>query len=241
MKKLLTLLLALCMLLGCAAFAETTDYLGVWVLTSMESFGITMDPSAPGLDAVMTINADGTCVQESLGEVMDCTWAETETGIVVNDAEGDLETYTYVDGTLVLEQDGLKLIFEMGVWPLANQTLADFSGDWELDCVEYLGEFMSTEEVGLTAKLHLEEGKGRLEMTDDAWTEVYDGVCELEEAEGFGTLMYFMVVDPATGEQDGSGMVLALYSDGELALLEVDEEDNDVFYCFVRVEEGSGE
>ena len=180
-------------------------------------------------------------MQESLGEVMDCTWAETETGIIVNDAEGDLETYTYVDGTLVLEQDGLKLIFEMGVWPLANQTLADFSGDWELAYVEYLGEFMSTEEVGLTAKLHLEEGKGRLEMTDDAWTEVYDGVCELEEAEGFGTLMYFMVVDPATGEQDGSGMVLALYSDGELALLEVDEEDNDVFYCFVRVEEGSGE
>ena len=100
---------------------------------------------------------------------------------------------------------------------------------------------MSTEEVGLTAKLHLEEGKGRLEMTDDAGTEVYDGVCELEEAEGFGTLMYFMVVDPATGEQDGSGMVLALYSDDELAWLEVDEEDNDVFYCFVRVEEGSGE
>lgn len=134
MKKLLTLLVALCMLMGCAALAETTDYLGVWVLTGVESFGIAMDPSALGMDAVMTINAGGICVQESMGEVMECTWAETETGIVVNDAEGDLESYTYADGTLVLEQDGVKMIFEQGIWPLANQTLADLAvtGSWPM-------------------------------------------------------------------------------------------------------------
>lgn len=241
MKKLLTLLLALGMLLGCTAFAETTDYLGVWVLTSVESFGLTLDPATFGLDAVMTVNGDGTCVQESMGETMDCTWEETETGIVVNDAEGDLEYYTYVDGTLVLEQAGMKLIFEMGALPLANQTLADFNGDWELSYAEYLGEFLDVEEIGMAVKFHLEDGKGHVELVYTDGTESYDAVCELEEAEDFGTLMYFLLLDPATGEPDGNGMALVLYSDGELVWFDWDEEDNDVLYCFVRVEETAAE
>lgn len=241
MKKLLTLLLALGMLLGCTAFAETSDYVGIWALTSVESLGITLDPAALGLDAVMTVNEDGTCVQESLGETMACTWTETETGIVVNDAEGDLEYYTYADGVLTLEQDGIKMVFEPSALPLENQTLADFSGDWELDYVEYLGSYLSAEEAGMTIKIHLEDGKGRMEMVYADGSESYDAVCELEELEGFGTLVYFMLIDPATGEKDGSGMVLALYNDGSLVWLELDEDDNDIFYCFVRVEEQTAE
>lgn len=93
----------------------------------------------------------------------------------------------------------------------------------------------------MTIKIHLEDGKGRMEMVYADGSESYDAVCELEELEGFGTLVYFMLIDPATGEKDGSGMVLALYNDGSLVWLELDEDDNDIFYCFVRVEEQTAE
>lgn len=66
-------------------------------------------------------------------------------------------------------------------------------------------------------------------------------MCELEEVEDFGTLMYFMVIDPATGEQDGNGIVLVLYSDGDLAWIDVDEEANAIYNCFIRVEETAAE
>ena len=89
MKKLLSLLLVLAMMLGLTAFAEATvDYTGVWTLNRVETPGMTMDMSMLaqlGMNMTITINADGTMVMTTLGVDENGTWAVTGTGISIAD------------------------------------------------------------------------------------------------------------------------------------------------------------
>ncbi len=119
--------------------------------------------------------------------------------------------------------------------PLAGLTMADFNGEWVFVDAEYVGQVLDAETLGMSADLHIQDGKGHLELVYDDGTEVYDAVCEIEEIEELGTVMYFFYTDPATGEATEYGMLLVLYNDGELVWYETDEADNDIFYCFENV------
>ena len=239
MKKLFALLLVIMLMLGCAAFAEeTVDYAGYWVVTSAEVNGKTYDPAALGVSAYMELYADGTCLLVAMDEATDGTWAVTGTGITTTDETGAVDDYTYVDGALVHEQDGNKLIFTSEVYtmPLNDLSMADFEGDWIFAYVEVGNEVYYAEETGLTMTLSIHDGKGVHTMAfadePEAGTMVYTGECLLEEAPDFGTMLYIFYVDES-GQPDGSGVALLKFDNEELVWYAIDEYDRNVFYCFV--------
>lgn len=245
MKKLSALLLALVLAatLCFGAMAESVNYVGNWVLYLMQSGETTVDPTALGVDMSLLLNADYTCTLTSLGESEYGTWEEVEGGIALTDATGAVENLTYVDGTLVLSSDGIDMIFVPGepnqyATVLSGLTLADFNGTWELEHVEATFGTYSVEELGANMTIVLLDGTGSVDMITPESTEHYDAVCELEEAEGLGTIMWASFLDPTTGEPDGTGMMLLLYDDGQLVWYEYDSEyQHEYYYCFDLVVE----
>lgn len=238
MKRLYALLLALTMVLGCAAVAEeTADYVGYWVVTSTEINGKTYDPAALGVNAYMELYADGTCLLVAMDEMLDGTWTVTPTGITTTDADGDAAVYTYVDGALMVEEDGCKLFFtpEAYTMPLGGLTLADFEGDWVFTYVEVGNEVYYADELGVEMTLSIHDGKGVHAVysgESGEVTDLYNGVCEIEEVTDFGTAMLLLYTDDA-GKPDGGGIMLLKFDNEELVWYAIDEYDRSVSYCFV--------
>ena len=240
MKRFLSLLLVLMMLLGGAAFAEAVDYVGYWVATSAEVAGKTIEPAKLGLNAYMELYEDGTCLIVMMGNNEDGTWAATETGIDV-ESDGTVVSFVLVDGALVLDMEGDKLIYTRDVYtlPLSGLTAADFEGEWTFTYVELGNEVYYADEIGTTMTLSIKEDKGvhvitRTDETGEV-TDCFEGVCELEEIPDLGTVMYFLYTDEA-GNLTGSGLGLLMFDNGELVWYAEDETGLSVSYCFVPAE-----
>ena len=242
MKKLLAMLLALAMMLGCTAFAETLDdYVGAWILMKVEMLGLPVDPATVGVSAHMELYDDGTCLLEMNDEAENGTWAVVEGGITTTDAKGKVDTYELKDGNLIMDAIGMKLIF-VPYAPLHGLTVADFNGVWTFSCVEVYDyqtmaqDFYDPEELGTTMQLTLADGKGRLEMNSDGVLEACDGECEVDAFEDGSSVMYFMMLDE-TGVRDGSGLMLMMYPGDELTWYEYDSEaDVEYYYNFYPAE-----
>lgn len=218
--------------------AADYDYVGAWVLDAVEMFGLQVDPATAGVSGDMALYEDGTCTLTMLDESQEGTWAITETGITTTDAEGVVDTYTLVNGQLVVEQTGMKLIF-VPYAPLSGLTVADFNGDWELSYVEVYDyaagtqDFYEAAEVGMNIALSLADGKGRAEMTSSEGAEAYDADCIVEPLEDGTSVMYFLFLDE-NGAQDGTGLMLMMYPGNELTWYEYDSEaDVEYYYNFV--------
>lgn len=154
MKKLLSMLLALMLLCGCAAFAEAVDYVGLWTLTGAEMSGMPVDLSLIGLSMTMDLRADGTCTLTTIGVPEEGTWAVDAAGVVVTDSKGDPLTFVMADGKLEAEKTGMKIIFS------GAGDKAEFVGVWEMTGMISGGVEMGVETMsmfGLTMTLTLNE------------------------------------------------------------------------------------
>ncbi len=238
MKKLMALLVVLAMMCG-AAFAEAVDYVGYWVMSGVEVAGIRVDPTMLGLNAYMELYEDGSCMLVAMDEVLEGTWAVTETGITTTDANGETDTYTYVEGELVVEEEGNKLIFTPGdyVLPLSGLTMADFDGEWVFTYAEMGNAIYYPEELGADIQLSIHDGKGVLTNTymeeTGPVTENLPGVCEIEEVPDAGTWLYFLYTDEA-GNPTDYGLALTMFEGQELVWYLEDESGLTILYCFER-------
>ena len=161
MKKILSLLLALAMMLGCVAFAEGVDYVGTWVLTGAETDGVQMGPTtlaAVGMDMKVVVNADGTVVLSMMGMEEGGTWAATENGIAITDSTETVEI-AYQNEMLLMNQSGVTMMLTRegaapaiveaeGPTALAGVDPVAFEGQWLLTTANFMGVEMSAETVG---------------------------------------------------------------------------------------------
>ncbi len=240
MKKLFAMLLALAMLLGCALAEATFDYSGWWTLTGVTAAGVTLDSAKMSMEADMALYEDGTCHLYAQDEVQSGVWTVIEGGIAVTSEYNDTMNYLLTeDGSLTIELDGITLIFTPSVYaePLCGLTMTDFAGDWTFMYLEYLGELVYPDEFGMNVSLQLSEAGGHVEIVEESSTEAHDLVCEIEEVEDFATVLNCLAVDPETGEQNGQGMALMMFSNGELIWYMEDLEQNPMYFCFAPAEE----
>ncbi len=149
MKKILSLILALALMLSClaaAAAAEGTDYSGDWYLNEIKIGEVTDHPSCVGLSVAMKLNADGTGVISTSqnGETVDShlTWTAAETG-VETDEEGYKTTYTFENGNLWVDIGEFIMIFGRELAEpvkepaaVAAESLDAFQGAWQLDSLK---------------------------------------------------------------------------------------------------------
>lgn len=255
MKKLLSLLVAVTMLLGCMAFAEAVDYTGTWVLTGAETSGIAMGPASlalMGMDSTtLKIQADGTVIMSMFGLVEEAgTWTLTEGGIIINDGATDQQV-TYQDEILYMVQDDEVMMFTReGAAPaiddslpavvmLANVAPEVFEGKWALTSATVFGIEFSAEDLGLSMVLELSDGKCLFSGTDELGEQTVEELTyTVAEADGVGTILTIGQVDETTGEMV-QVMALNLLEDGRL-YMSMDAEGLTLEYFFTsQVEEAA--
>lgn len=245
-----------------AAPADAAKYLGDWQVTRAKAAGYEYDPTTLGLIITLHVYEDGTCKMVSMGNAEMCTWAAVEGGIAVTDSNGDTVVFALANGELSAEQDGVLMAFTpmaaaeeapaadvpaaeptaapaaedetVYASPVANLTLADFAGDWAFAYAEYMGMVLAPEDVGMSIDLRIEGETGRMEITYEDGSEAYDAYLVSEEAEGLGTLVYFVYTytDPSTGETGEYYFTLIMYDNGELVWYDDDGQGNAIYYCF---------
>lgn len=234
MKKLLSLLLVLMMLLGGAAFAEAADYVGYWVLTGAEVAGVRVDPAMAGLSSYMELCEDGRYQVVMADDCQSGTWAVSANGIDIESA-GIVVSFVLVDDALILEMEGDKLIYTRGTSPVPLSGLAveDFNGDWVCTFLEVDGKTYAAASLGADLTLHIADGKGHVKMGSPAGAEEFDAICTVKESDDYGTVMYFDFLE--NGKPCGDGMMLFMYDSGELVWFDT-YDGHEMLYCFVPAE-----
>lgn len=229
MKKILSLLLALAMMLGCVAFAEGVDYVGTWVLTGAESDGVQMGPStlaAIGMDMKVVVNADGTVTLSMMGMEEGGTWAATEKGIAITDSTETVEI-AYQNEMLLMDQSGVTMMLTRegaapaiveaeGATALAGVDPVAFEGQWLLTTANVMGMEMPVDGLGLYMALVLSQGDALFATTDDNGEIVTEQVSyTVAEVDGVGTVCTIIGQDSTTGEIV-EVLDLKMLSDGRL-------------------------
>ncbi len=230
MKKLLSLLLTLCMLLGCIAQAEEIDYTGTWVCTNITEGDMSIDPTTLGMMITMTLNADGTGILDSMGETENAAWAVAENGVNVTDSLNDTVLFTYTDGALVGTEEGSTMTFtresEVTVAPAATAAAPateeevaafNFSGYWNCTQAIALGMPFNAADLGVEMlfALYLD---GTFEMVSGedvgsgTWAKTAAGV-DLTAANG--NVLSFTLLSDGTISLEQAGATLIFSWDAE--------------------------
>lgn len=207
MKKLLSMLLALMLLCGCAAFAEAADCTGLWNLTGAEMNGAPVDLSLIGLTMSLDLRADGTCTITTIGVPEEGAWTVEADGVVVTDSKGDPLTFVMADGKLASEKSGMKIIFSRAA------DASTFVGNWVLTGMIAGGVEMGPDTMamfGLTMVLNLNEDGSCVmdasgEVETGVWYTTANGVVIDDQIEA---VTFTYTDDMLVTEADGSVMML---------------------------------
>lgn len=259
MKKLLSMLMALMLLMGSVAAAETAvDYTGNWLLSSMEMGGMKLDVNQ--LSAVMPdvdmsgvkiqLNADGTAVLALPDEEPENgTWLETAGVVTITDGTGATIEVVYQDEMLVLGMEGMRMTFAReGAAPAATAEDATvlsgvaptaFEKQWMLTTAKTMGIEFPAAQLGAAMIFTLSEGVGILGMVQDGQPVYAEISYNVYEQEGVGTVLDLTAVNPETGE---SNVLLSLNmrSDNTLTFSTA-VEGMTVMYIFEEVKEEAAE
>ncbi len=183
MRKLLSVVLALALLLACAALpaaAEGASYAGEWYLVEMGMNGMSMAPGDVGMSMTLTLNEDGTgrflTVQGGEEKTDEVTWEAVEGGINVTQS-GDTRLFEDVDGrlkaaigesTLILGREApAAMVIPSKV---TAESLDVFQGKWQLTKMLMGGALLPSNvlaNMGMTfeSNLAVEGEKAFLDMT----------------------------------------------------------------------------
>lgn len=111
MKKTLAIALVILMVASLFVACGEASAAGSYTCTSMTTEGMTLDPSALGLEVTLTLNEDGTGAMsfgtESISEL---TWKQNGNSIDLT-VDGETETATLDGDTITLSEDGAELVF----------------------------------------------------------------------------------------------------------------------------------
>lgn len=254
MKKLLAMLLALAMLLGCTALAETTvDYTGTWVLTGAEADGVLMGPSMLsmlGLDMTLVVAEDGTVIMTTMGMEETGTWALTENGIAISDGIETLE-FVYQDEILATEQQGaVMMLTREGAAPavieettvatvLANVEPPAFEGAWMLTSANTMGMDFTADQMGVYVAFVLAGGEGVYgESNAEGGVDQYPIIYTVTEVEGAGTVLELLYAGEEV-EEPVSLLVLNMLDDGRLVYALEQDGMTITYYFTLQVEEAA--
>jgi len=224
MKKIVSILLALAMLLSAAAFAEAADITGTWYGTLF------------GMNLELTLNEDGTFAMEIPGMPADegeegtgGTWEFDGEKVIM---DGDADNPMIFDGeTLVLSDGETEYVFtrEPGETFVAAEVVPDapvedFAGDWTCKYVNMAGMLIDAAAVGEVLNVKIEGTS--VTVSDDSGLFGDGEVQEFTYADG--ALTY--------GTDDVMGITIQALEDGMLALTmsmgesEEGESNSFIFY-----------
>ncbi len=224
MKKLISLVLILCMTCMLIPAVAEESITGVW-------YGRFM-----GLEMILTLNEDGTASMNmpDMGMEQSGSWAldgENLAVTMVNDGEESTEHGTFVDGKLTLMNGEMPI--EFGREPVEAPTVAevnpdaaaeDFEGSWAINRVSMAGVTMDAAAAGMgETVLTIENSAIALTGAPEALSFFLgDGAFQLEYADG---ALIRSIDIPNDAEPMKLEIRAELLQDGMLALT-IDIADN---------------
>ena len=173
MKKLLSVILALCMvcLMG-AALAENaaTGVVGMWYLKTVQNGTMSVDASTVGMVITLEVKEDASFTMDAMGTVTNGTW-ELKDNTLALTAEGTTIEATYADETLTLAQGENQMIFTkeeqkaLTLAPVKESAAAEeFEGNWISTYVSVEGQIIKADmSPEFSATLKIEKGQMTVE------------------------------------------------------------------------------
>lgn len=227
---------------------DAAAYLGVWVMTGMESSGVQMGVATMemfGLTMTLTLNADGTCVVDGMGQTESGTWRATAQGISITDPTETVE-FVYENDMLITEQGGSKMMLTregaphavveaVAAEPVMNVPAEAFEGAWELTTANVFGMNVTAADMGVTMSFNLAAGQGTYLEGDDTTLYELPVTYTVTDAEGEPTVLTLLYQD-ATMAEPVELLALNMLADGRLRL-SVSMEGMEVLYYFTAVVE----
>lgn len=210
MKKILSVLLVLCMM-ATMAVAENVDFTGDWYLRSMVAEGMELDASLLGLEIAMSLVPDGTSTMTAGDEVSVGTWAAVGGVLTVIDETGESMEFTMdEEGKLVCVdvENEMSLVFsreqgeeEAFVMPEAVpvEDIKDYDGLWAATGMYIMGMVLPVDTLGVSMTLNIQDGVVIVTDETESQTEL-----KAELIDG-------QLVCTAAEEVEGEASVLALY------------------------------
>ena len=227
---------------------DAASFEGVWVMTGMVANGVEMGVdtmSMFGLTLTLTLNADGTCVVDGMGQKESGTWQATANGVAITDPTETLE-FAYVDEMLVTEQGGAKMMLTReGAAPaiveaaeaavLTGVPAEAFEGKWELATAVVFGMELTADDMGTYLNLDLKAGAGIYTESDAAGEALELPVTYTVTEAETGTVLALLYQD-ATMAEPVELLQLNMLDDGRLVCV-MNVDGMEVSYYFAPVVE----
>ena len=177
MKKLLSLILSLCMICLLIPAVAEGDVTGDWYVHLIKNSDTEYDAAAIGMAFHFILNADGTASMEMGDETKEGSWSEADGKITVTfddmPAEGALEGDSLVlsaEGTVMtLTREPVEAIVLAAVNP--NAAAEDFEGEWTCVYLEAAGLVMGAEATGEEAPV-LTVADGKITLSGGSFSEL---------------------------------------------------------------------
>ncbi len=159
MKKILSILLALTLVLSLPvfSFAESADILGVWYA---DFFGIMMQ---------LDIQEDGTCVLNMQDENKTGTWEIVEGKMLLKEGEEIAFEFTVTEEGLYAQEEGQEILFTrekpetFQVAPVKTDAVLDeFQGNYVTVLVNSMGVVLPPDMIGMSLNLMIEKENATL-------------------------------------------------------------------------------
>jgi len=239
MKKLISVLLALCLVCALLPVLAEESVAGTWYLFRGEANGVTFDISSLtntfGLSMTLELKEDGTFVSTEVanGEttVNDGTWSFDGSQVGLS-FSGVTQYLNVKDGEIVLDAGGATLYLSREVpsdepvsfgTPVKAESISAFNGDWTISKVSILGIVASAEDVQMdsaVARIVVLDGVITEYATNDAG-EPIESVYNAEFNEEEGVLTYVVKL-----EDSEIPLSIATLEDGNLLLTMTIKQDS---------------
>ena len=219
MKKMISILLALCLSVMLLPAVAEDDVTGMWYLTRARASGVNMVVISDEITITVNFRADGTAELYSKypgsdEERMECTWTFDGSEISFIEGEsGEVETAKYENGELTMEAEGATMILTREQYTpyvmspaVKAESIEAFYGTWVPSVSFQYGMMSSMDDVlppEQRAKLAI-SAEGMQETSSDGTVSVYQNPA----------------VDPETGVLTASFTVEGITATMELTLLE---------------------
>ncbi len=219
MKKLVSAILALCLLAALVPGLAEDDITGTWYLNRAKTPGIEMRVISDEIQMTFIFRENGTAELFSVlpgaeSRKEDGSWTFADGKITfVNSADGTVTELTYAGGELSLESEGALMILTREQYTPYEQPAAvkaeaidAFLGTWYPE-IHFQFGMMARPDNGMAM-----EERSKLEIAADRMT----------ETSGTGTVTTYMnpVLDPETGVLNTGFIVQGIEGEARLTLLE---------------------
>lgn len=191
MRKIIALLLAMCVFIGLSGctLAET-DYTGLWTVRMVANeTNMTATTEVP---MSMELFADGKAVLTTDGQGKECTWAASENGITLTNADGSAGEFPLLNNMLVYAIPGGAFCFAKE----GDLSPAAYLGLWENTCIEMGMYLIDPAENNQHFSVELKEDgiavfnvNGQEE--EGTWAVLAEGTLLLTDAGGVGKVLTF--------------------------------------------------